>query len=93
MQYMNYQIHKIHIVMIVSMVLSLIIYGLSLYFLRDSLLLSYVINVSFILKLMLITLISWAPPFIFKILMRKFDPSDYEKVMRYKKTDIINFNL
>lgn len=51
------------------------------------------IDLGFILKLALITTISWLPPFVFKKIMKRIDPSDYEKVMMYKKTDRINYRI
>ncbi len=62
--------------------------GLSvlLYFLILILLKNYLQATSitwiFLWKMTILTLVSWAPPFLFKWVMRKIDPSDYEKIMR-----------
>ncbi len=44
------------------------------------------IDFNFVVRLSLITAISWVPPFVFKFIMKKIDPSDFEKVMKHKKT-------
>lgn len=39
-------------------------------------------------KILLIVLIAWLPLFLFKIIKKKVDPSDYEKIMRNAKVGI-----
>ena len=73
--------------MIVSMLFSIIIYFLCIYFLRSYLFLSE-LNWEFVGKMTLITAASWVPPYLFKVIMKRIDPSDYEKVMRHKKNKL-----
>jgi hypothetical protein len=51
------------------------------------------IDFEFIWRMLLLTAISWVPPFVFKYIMKKIDPSDFEKVMKHTKTQKINFKI
>ncbi|EDK31407.1 phospholipid-translocating P-type ATPase, flippase family protein (macronuclear) [Tetrahymena thermophila SB210] len=85
-------IHKIHIVMIISIVCSMGIYILTIYILRNTIMTAD-LDFGFFWRLCCVIAASWLPPFIFKLIMKKIDPSDYEKVMLYKKTDRINYRI
>lgn len=45
---------------------------------------------SMIMLILLIALTSWLPLFIFKIVKKYIDPSDYEKLLDSTKRNIIN---
>lgn len=78
--------------MIISIVSSVGIYILTIFILKNTIMTSE-IDFNFIWRLCCVVAVSWLPPFIFKIIMKKVDPSDYEKVMLYKKTDRINYRI
>ncbi|EGR27281.1 phospholipid-translocating p-type flippase family protein, putative [Ichthyophthirius multifiliis] len=86
-------IHKIHIVMIISILCSIGIYSLTLVFLKNYIIISEW-DIDFILKLCIIVFVCWLPPFIFQIIKKKIDPNDFEKIMKNKKDNFkINFKI
>lgn len=66
--------------MLISQILSLFIYFYTIIFFNNVFDLSYM-DISFFWKIVVITLISWLPLHIFKLIIKKIDPTDYEKVM------------
>lgn len=58
----------------ISQVLTLIVYFLSIYFLRDLIVVS-MIDATFVKNVAIIVLLSWGPLHLFKILRVKFDPT------------------
>ena len=64
-----------------SLVLSLLVYVLTCYLLRDVIRLRSIDEI-FVFKILILTLISWAPIWIFNITKRIVDPTDFERVMR-----------
>jgi hypothetical protein len=44
----------------------------------------------FLWKMLLITLISWFPFHLFKMIKKIVDPTDYEKIMKGVQTKILN---
>lgn len=85
-------LNSLHIFMIVSQVFSVLIYFLSIWTLRSMLDVSY-ISWMFLLKVLVITAISFVPLYVLSWLRRKLDPTDYEKVMRNVKTRRINMRI
>ncbi len=69
--------------MIISMLSSILIYALSILFLKNYIDVSE-IDIWFFINLIYVTLASWLPPFLFTLIKKKIDPSDYEKVMSHK---------
>lgn len=78
--------------MIISIISSIVIYALSIVLLKNYIDVSD-FDLEFVMNLMYVTFASWLPPFVFKIIKKTFDPSDYEKVMQHKKTKKINFKI
>jgi phospholipid-translocating ATPase len=67
--------------MVISQLLSLGVYVCSIIFLHTLFDIQY-INAEFALKVTAITFISWLPLHLAKILSKRLDPTDYEKIMR-----------
>ena len=67
--------------MIITNVGSLILYLIILIFLHNFLQLADVMDWEFIGKIMAIVCVSWLPLWLFKIIKKKVDPTDYEKIM------------
>ena len=67
--------------MIVSSVLTFVIYILSIALLREYFDTSY-ITWAFVVKVLTITLISWLPLHMIKWLMSKIDPTEQQKILR-----------
>lgn len=67
--------------MVISQLLSLGVYVCSIIFLQTLFDVKY-INAEFMLKVTMITFISWLPLHLAKIISRRLDPTDYEKIMR-----------
>lgn len=65
--------------MIVAQALSAMMYFASILFLNRIFDVSFM-DLEFFLKSIIITLISWLPLHLFKLVMKKLDPTDYEKV-------------
>ncbi|EGR32280.1 hypothetical protein IMG5_090120, partial [Ichthyophthirius multifiliis] len=74
-----FSINKIHIIMIISMLCSILIYALSCFLLKNYIDISE-IDFQFFQYLFYVTLASWCPPFFFSFIKKRVDPSDYEKV-------------
>lgn len=85
-------LNSLHIIMIMSQIISVLVYFISIYTLRTILDVS-AITWMFILKIIGITAISFGPLYLVSFLRKKFDPTDYEKVMKYVKTRRINMSL
>lgn len=66
--------------MLISQILSLFIYFYTIIFLNNVFNISY-LNWEFFWKIIAITLISWLPLHLLKLLVRRIDPTDYEKIM------------
>lgn len=64
---------------------TLVLYVLCLVFLPQYLSLA-AIDLTFVLNVLLITVISWLPLHIFKLLRVRFDPTENEKVMKVART-------
>lgn len=78
--------------MICSQFISLGIYFLMITYLKTYLMAS-AINTDFILKMIIITFVSWAPPFAVKYVMSKLDPEDYQKLRSSSDSSLINFRI
>jgi len=75
------ELHSIHIVMIISQICSVIIYFMSILCMPALFDLATIDGV-FIWKMIVITVCSWFPFHLFKIIKRYIDPSDHEKIMK-----------
>ena len=51
------------------------------------------INAKFIFYVLTIVVVSWLPLFIVKLLLKKLDPSDFEKLMKNVKRRKINTKI
>jgi hypothetical protein len=79
--------------MIVSIICSVGIYSLTLLYLKNYIIISEW-DADFVFKLCIIVAVCWFPPFIFRIIKKKIDPNDFEKIMKNKKDNFkINFKL
>lgn len=70
--------------MIAAQTCSIIIYFSSILFLNSIFNVKFM-GLDFIIKILIITLISWLPLHLLKIFLRWFDPTDYEKIRNQAK--------
>lgn len=75
------QVYKVTKVMIVSIILSLLTYLASCYFL-SSLIDVSAINVEFAWRILLLTFVCWAPLWIFRKIRERVSPTDNEIIMK-----------
>jgi len=75
------EVHKVNYKMIISSILTFIIYFMSIGFLRAYFDTSY-ITWTFVMKVLIITLASWAPLHLARIVYDCIDPSEHQKIMR-----------
>ena len=75
------EVHKVNYKMIISSILTFIIYFMSIGLLRAYFDTSY-ITWSFVLKVLLITLASWLPLHMARLIYDCIDPSEHQKIMR-----------
>ena len=75
------ELHKIKREQIVSSVITFLMYILSIALMRSYFNTSY-LSFMFFVKVFLITLASWLPLHIIKILKTKLDPDEHEKIMK-----------
>lgn len=78
--------------MIISNIGSAIIYVGTLYLFPEQLLVSS-INWAFIGYVLAIVALSWLPLYIVKLVLKRLDPSDYEKIMKNVKRKKINTRI
>lgn len=62
-------------IVLISQILTLILYFASIYFLRDIIDVS-VIDLAFLKNVAIIVLVSWGPLQLLKVLRKKFDPTE-----------------
>ncbi|CAD8189038.1 unnamed protein product [Paramecium pentaurelia] len=86
------ELHSLHIVMIISNVASAVIYILSIMWFPNQLLVS-AMTFQFFFYVIVIVLVSWSPCFIAQKILKKYDPSDYEKIMANVKRELINTKI
>lgn len=82
-----------HILTIITNVASLILYLCILLFMNTLLQLANIMEWDFIWKILVLVSLSWFPLWIFKILKKKLDPTDYEKIMQKVTQKFINTQL
>jgi phospholipid-translocating ATPase len=75
------EVHKINSKMIISSILTFLIYVLSIALLREYFDTSY-ITWEFVVKVVALTVVSWLPMHIIKIMVYKFDPPEHLKIMK-----------
>ena len=75
------EVHKVNYKMVVSSILTFIIYFMSIGLLRSYFNTSY-ITWNFVLKVLAITVASWAPLHIARLIMDCLDPSEHMKIMK-----------
>jgi len=80
------EINKLKWIMIWAELATFLIYTLSVVFLRNYIDVYQILSEDFISKWILITLVSWLPIHMMKIILRKYDPSESEKVMKKART-------
>ena len=78
-----WQVNKLNWKMIVSSLLTFIVYFLSVILLRQYFDVSYITGI-FFLKVLAIVAIAWGPPHIWKVVYQRCDPSDHKKIMLKK---------
>lgn len=86
------ELHSLHIVMIISNIGSAIVYIATIYLFPDQLLVSKM-NGIFFIYVTIIVLCSWLPLFICKLILKRVDPSDFEKIMKNVKRNKINTRI
>lgn len=69
-----------HPLTIVSIACSILVYALVMIFLKNQINTS-TITLEFLYKIVFLTIISWMPLHVIKILMKKFDPIEEQKIM------------
>lgn len=75
-----------HFYMLLSQLLSVSLYFGSMYLFTSVINVAY-IDFNFFQRIMLVTMASWLPLHILRILKSKFYPNDYEKIMaNYRKS-------
>ena len=74
---------KLNWKMIVSSLLTFIVYFLSIVLLRQYFDVSYITGL-FFLKVLAIVAIAWGPPHLLKVIYERCDPSDAKKIMLKK---------
>ena len=70
-----------HMAMVVSQILSVIVYFFTIYAMKNVFMVS-TLTWAFLLKILMLTFITWFPLHLITIIKRYLDPSDYEKIMR-----------
>ena len=78
------ELHKWYWGMIFSISLSLLVYFCTIYFFRSAINVTSITNISFVVKIAIITAITWAPTHFLKWLEKKIWPSDYGIIMKGK---------
>lgn len=68
--------------MVFMVILSLIVYIMTIYFFKDELLVT-TLNWEFFGWVLFIMFISWLPLYISRVIMKITYPSDFEKIMKY----------
>jgi phospholipid-translocating ATPase len=86
------QLHSLHIVMIISNLGSALTYLLTIYLMPQLLVVSK-LSGKFFLTLLIIVIASWLPLYLLQLVIQKFDPSDYEKIMKQVKRQKIRTNI
>lgn len=88
-----FSIHRLHILQIASTVASVAVYILSMWLMNSVLNTQELITSAALLLTMVIVLVSWLPPFLFKMLMKYLSPSDEERVMKQAASSVIQFRI
>ena len=70
-----------HMAMVISQILSVIIYFLTIFTMKNVFMVS-TLTWAFLLKILMLTFITWFPLHLITIIKKYLDPSDYEKIMR-----------
>ncbi|CAK83243.1 unnamed protein product (macronuclear) [Paramecium tetraurelia] len=86
------ELESLHIYMILSNLLSVLIYLMTLLLFPEQLLVQDTIDVPFFGWVILILLMSWVPLYILRRILKSVDPSDYEKLMDQVQRETINTN-
>lgn len=83
-------IHRLHIVMIISQILSVILYFVTIITMKSVFMVS-TFSWDFLLKIFLVTLLTWFPLHLVKVIKRYMDPNDYQKIMMntLKEKDVL----
>ena len=75
------EVTKIHRYMVISIIVTLLMYMGSIAFFREYFQTSY-IDWVFLLKVSILTIVTWVPLELFKCFMMKCDPSQEQKIMK-----------
>ena len=87
------ELNRLHIISIAATVISLIIYIFILLVLRNLFDIGDIWKFEYLYKIFAIVMISWFPLFLFQVIKKKVDPSDYEKIMKTVPRGIINTKI
>lgn len=77
----NTALTRMNKIVCVSQVFTLVIYFLSIWLLRDVIVVS-AIDFAFLKNVAIIVLLSWGPIQLLKVLRMRFDPTENEKIMK-----------
>lgn len=88
-----FSIHRLHIIQIVSTAISVLVYILIMLLMRSVLNISELITTQALLLTLVIVLVSWLPPFLYKVLQRYLNPTDEQRVMKQVNSSLIQFNI
>ena len=70
-----------HMAMVISQILSVIVYFLTIFTMKNVFMVS-TLTWAFLLKILMLTFSTWFPLHLITIIKKYLDPSDYEKIMR-----------
>jgi phospholipid-translocating ATPase len=88
-----FSIHRLHIIQIAATVASVLIYVLSMVLMRSVLNINELITTQALLLTLVIVLISWLPPFLYKVIVRYINPTDEQRVMKQANPLLLQFSI
>ena len=75
-----FEIHTWHWLMVISELLTIVVYFVSMVLLRSTFDISFISTIGFWWRVVVVTVVSCLPPYLSKFLKRKLDPPSYIKV-------------
>jgi len=88
------EVNKIHWVMVASELGTFFIYTASCIFFKSYINVEQILDPDFIVKWLIITLVSWLPIHVCKIIVKRWDPSEHEKIMKkvHTRKDVVKID-
>ena len=80
--------HKIKLAQIISIFVSLLIYVLLLFLMKNILNGVELFSSAYLPETLLIVAAAWVPPFVFEMAKRYFDPTEEQKLMRNNSVQV-----